>query len=111
MHKITESAIRHQKKFEDKYELIRISELMVNAEYFRGNERFYQYVDCENMCMMGPVNESVFTEGCKTYIEENYRRLISPLLQIRTGANKRKWTPDSAYKTEMERLQKMYLKK
>jgi hypothetical protein len=111
MHKITESAIRHQKKFEDKYELIRISELMVNAQYFNGNERFYQYVDCENMCMMGPVDETLFAEACKTYIEENYRRLISPLLQIRTGANKRKFTPDSAYKSEMERLNKMYLKK
>ena len=111
MHKITESAMRHAKKFEDKYEIIRICELMVNTQFFSGNERYYQYIDCENMCFQGKVDEKLFSEACKLYLEENYRRVISPLLQIRGVGDKKKFTADSAMKSEMERLRKMYLKK
>jgi len=110
-HKITEASSRHQKKFEDKYELIRIAELMVNQQYFAGNERFYMYVDAENMCLMGAVDEKLFNDAAKQFIEENYRRMINPLLAIRGTGNKKKFTADSAIKHEMERLKKMYLKR
>lgn len=111
MHKITESVMRHVKKFEDKYEIIRICELMVNLQFFAGNERFYQYIDCENMCFQGRVDEKLFADSCKQYLEENYRRIISPILQIRSVGDKKKFTADTAIKSEMERLRKMYLKK
>jgi hypothetical protein len=109
-HKITESAQRHQRKYEDKYELIRITELMVNKEYFEGNIRYYQYVDCENMQLLGRVDAQKFEDACKQYLEENYRKTIAPLLQVREGSNKKKWTHESAMKHEMDRLKKMYLK-
>jgi hypothetical protein len=51
-----------------------------------------------------------FEEACSQYLEENYRKIITPLLQIRTEGNKKKWTHESAMKHEMERLKKMYLK-
>ena len=111
MHKITESAMRHAKKFEDKYEIIRICELMVNIQYFLGNERTFQYIDCENMCFQGKVDEKLFADACKQYLEENYRKIISPLLQIRGVGDKKKFTADTAMKSEMERLRKMYLKR
>jgi len=111
-HKITENVSKHQKKFEDKYELLRIAELMVNARYYNGDERFYQYVDCENMCLMGSVDDKLFDEAVTTFIEENYNRVITPLLRIRSGAgNRKKHTADSAIKQEKERIRKMYLKK
>lgn len=103
--------MRHQKKFEDKYELIRIGELMVNKQYFDGNERYYMYIDCENMCFMGNISQKQFDEAAKTYIEENYRRMIGPMLQIRGVGNKKKWTADTAMKSEMDRLRKQYLRK
>ena len=109
-HKITESAQRHQRKYEDKYELIRITEIMVNTQYFGGNERFYQYVDCENMKLQGKVDDKLFTEACKEYLNENYRKVISPLLQIRGTGSKKKFTHDSAIAHELGRLKKMYLK-
>jgi len=111
-HKITENVSKHQKKFEDKYELLRIAELMVNARYYNGDERFYQYVDCENMCLMGNLDDKLFDEAVTTFIEENYNRVITPLLRIRSGTgNKKKHTADSAIKQEKERIRKMYLKK
>jgi hypothetical protein len=84
---------------------------MVNIQYFLGNERTFQYIDCENMCFQGKVDEKLFAEACKQYLEENYRRIISPLLQIRGVGDKKKFTADTAIKSEMERLRKMYLKR
>lgn len=109
-HKITESAQRHQRKYEDKYELIRITEIMVNNQYFSGDERFYQYVDCENMKLQGKVDEKLFVQACKDYLNENYRKVITPLLQIRGVGAKKKYTHDSAIAQELSRLKKMYLK-
>lgn len=109
-HKITESVKRHEKKFEDKYELLRITEFMVNNEYFSDNIRFYQYVDVENMCLIGKIDEKKFDVACTQYLEENYRRVITPMLQVRTSSNKPKYTHDSAMKSELQRLKKMYLK-
>jgi hypothetical protein len=84
---------------------------MVNIHYFVGSERYYQDIDCENMCFQGRVDEKLFADACKQYLEENYRRIISPLLQIRSVGDKKKFTADTAMKSEMERLRKMYLKK
>jgi hypothetical protein len=109
-HKITESSKRHQRKYEDKYELIRITEIMVDTQYFGGNERFYQYVDCENMKLQGKVDDKMFTEACKAYLNENYRKTIAPLLQIRGVGAKKQYTHDSAITHELGRLKKMYLK-
>lgn len=109
-HKITENVSRHQKKFEDKFELLRLCELMVNIKYYMGEERFYQYVDCENMCFQGQVDEKLFNQAVTQYLEENYRRLITPLLAVRAVGNKKKFTADSAMRQETERIKKMYLK-
>jgi hypothetical protein len=109
-HKITESSKRHQRKYEDKYELIRITEIMVDTQYFGGNERFYQYVDCENMKLQGKVDDKMFSDACKAYLNENYRRTITPMLQLRGVGGKKQYTHDSAITHELGRLKKMYLK-
>jgi hypothetical protein len=62
------------------------------------------------MRLLGSVDVKKFEEACSQYLEENYRKIITPLLQIRTEGNKKKWTHESAMKHEMERLKKMYLK-
>jgi hypothetical protein len=109
-HKITESVQRHQRKFEDKYELLRITEIMVGNKYFSGDERFYQYVDCENMKLQGKIDEKLFNQACQEYLDENYRKVIAPLLQIRGTGAKKKFTHESAMAHELGRLKKMYLK-
>ena len=64
------------------------------------------------MCLMGKVNDKLFDEAVTVFIEENYHRVITPLLRIRSGTGSRKkHTADSAIKQEKERIRKMYLKK
>lgn len=110
-HKITESVIRHRNKYEDKYELLRITELMVNYEYEMDNVRFFQYVDCENMRLIGKVDDEKFDQACRQFLEENYHQTINPLLRIRVGVKEKKFTAESAMQSEMDRLRKSYYKK
>lgn len=110
-HKITESVERHKSKYEDKVELLKIAEAMVNSKYFAGNERYFQYVDIENMCLMGKVDEKEFEAACRKYIEENYRRLVTPMLSVRFGNNERKFTADTAVKKLIADYKSMYYPK
>lgn len=110
-HKITDNTKRHIKKFEEIFELLRIVELMVDKEYDNGNIRFYQYVNCEDMKLMGNINKDIFKEACMTYIKENYSKVIGPLLKIVSFQNKKEYTPESAYKEVMQRMENSYLPK
>jgi hypothetical protein len=62
------------------------------------------------MKLQGKVNEKLFVDACKDYLNENYRKVIAPLLQIRGVGAKKKYTHDSAIAHELSRLKKMYLK-
>jgi len=52
----------------------------------------------------------LFTEACKAYLNENYRKTITPMLQFRGNGGKKQYTHDSAIAHELDRLKKMYLK-
>lgn len=107
-HKNLDSVGRHQKKFEDKYELLRLVELMVNSEYQNGNMRYFIYANMDEMKIMGKLDIKKFDMACSQYIEENYRRIITPMLQIKGVGGKSKYTSDTAMKEEMNRLKKLY---
>jgi hypothetical protein len=62
------------------------------------------------MKLQGKVDDKLFTDACKEFLQENYRRTISPMLQIRGVGAKKKFTHDSAMAHELGRLKKMYLK-
>jgi hypothetical protein len=62
------------------------------------------------MKLQGKVDDNLFTEACKAYLNENYRKTIAPLLQIRGVGAKKQYTHDSAITHELGRLKKMYLK-
>lgn len=108
-HKNLDSVAKHQKKFEDKFELLRIVELLVNNEYQNGNKRFYQYVDCDEMRILGKAEPKKVDLAIGTYLEENYRKIISPMLQIKDGSGKSRYTADTARKSEVNRIKSLYL--
>lgn len=109
-HKITESVRKHKSKFEDKYELLQIVENMVDHEYFDlNNERFCQYVDCENMRLMGNIDTKKFESACETYLLDNPQQTINRQLKKRDGTGKLLYTYPTALKVEIDRLKNMYL--
>ena len=107
-HKNTDSVDRHIKKFEDKFELLKISEIMINTQYYNGNERFFLFVDVDREKIVGDFDKPLLNKAIDDYIEKYYRRIISPLLQQRDLKGKKKHTQSSAVKFVKDRIIKNY---
>lgn len=108
-HKITEGVDRHKNKFEDKYELLKIVENIVNDNYYvKKDKRFFMYVDCENM-KIPSVKKSDFRYACRQYIEEYPNLTINKQLKKRDKDGKALYEWSKAMDMELERLETMYL--
>jgi hypothetical protein len=107
-HKNLDSVDRHANKFEDKHEFLRLVEGMVNNEYQSGNKRFYQYVNLDEMKMMGFVDQKKLDVVIDDYIMMNQRKLIRPYLNMRDEKNKAKYTMDDAKRLVKTRLIQTY---
>jgi hypothetical protein len=108
LHKTNDTAERHKNKFEEKTELLQIAEYIVNKRYFDGDERFFVYVDTENMKIRGKFSMEEVENGIHQYIVERYPRIISPMLQLRDRKGKKIHTEESALRTANENLKKQY---
>jgi hypothetical protein len=109
-HRNVESVERHRNKFPDKYEILRIAEIMVNNEYHRGNIRFYVYVDLDELKINGEISEDLINESLIQYINEKKSELVKPYLLQKEG-NKKKYNEESAVQLVKERLLSYYFNK
>lgn len=107
-HKNTESVQRHIKKFPDKFEFMRIAEIMVNNEYNAGNKRFFAYVDMDDEKIRGAFNQEMIDNSIDQFINENYNSLIKPYLVQKDADSKKKWTDQTAVSDVKARMQKVY---
>jgi hypothetical protein len=107
-HKNLDSVDRHANKFQDKHELLRLVEMLVNSEYQNGNKRFYQYINLDEMKMMGFIDQKKFDAVLDDYILANQRRLIKPYLTMRDEKNKAKYTMDDAKRLVKTQLLQTY---
>ena len=103
-HKNLDSVDRHANKFQDKAELLRIVEMLVNTEYSNGNKRFYQYINLDEMKLMGFIDHKKLDAILDEYILANQRKLIKPYLSLRDERNKPKHTLEDAKKLVKTRL-------
>lgn len=95
-HKNVESVERHRNKFPDKYEFMRIAEIMVNNQYFSGNTRFFVYVDMDEEKIRGNISDDMIEHAVEHYINENYQELTKPLLVQKDNKNKKKYNDVTA---------------
>jgi hypothetical protein len=103
-HKNTESVERHRNKFPDKYEFMRIAEIMVNNEYNNGNKRFYVYVDMDEEKIRGNYSDEIVKNAINQYVYENYNEIIKPYLLQKDNSNKKKYTEQTAFKEVCQKL-------
>lgn len=112
-HKNLEGVQKHKKKFEDKEELLTLVEMLVNNEYKSGNNRFYQYVDLDEMKIRnnsnGPLDMKKLDTVINDYIQKNFRSLINPYIRMKDEKGKPLYTLEQAKKTEIDRLKQTYL--
>jgi|TARA_R110000850_G_scaffold7843_3_gene28671 hypothetical protein len=107
-HKNTDSVDRHIKKFEDKFEYLKIAEMMINKQYYNGNERFFLFVDIDAEKILGDFDKSLLNEAIDDYIEKYYRKIIAPMLKQRDLKGKVKYNQASAVNFVRDRIIKNY---
>ncbi len=109
-HKNTDSVDKHRNKFEDKYEMLKLVENYVNNEYHTyNNQRYFCYVDIEDEKIKG-VDRIKFETVVEQYLADNYKKIISPMLQRRDlGKGAKVHTPESAVKEQKSRIMAYYL--
>jgi hypothetical protein len=106
-HKNVESVERHKMKFPDKYEMMRIAEIIVNNEYHKGNNRFFAYVDMDEEKIRGDMSNEIIEAGILQYVYEKNSEIIRPyLFQKENG--KKKYNQETATKEVCERLRRQY---
>lgn len=106
-HKNVESVERHKNKFPDKYEMLRVAEIIVNNEYHRGNNRFFLYVDMDEMKVRGDIKEELITEAIDQLINEKHNELLKPYL-VQRQDGKKKFTEETARLEVLGRLKSAY---
>lgn len=107
-HKNLDSVDRHAQKFEDKYEFLKLVEMLVNNEYNSGNKRFYQYINLDEMQFMGYVDKKKLDLVIDEFIMMNQRKLISPYTRMRDNKNKPLYTVDKAVQMVKKKLLETY---
>ena len=108
LHKTNDTVERHKNKFEEKTEILQIAEYLINNRYFGGDERYFVYVDTENMKIRGKFTREEVENAIHQYITERYPRIVTPMLQIRDKKGKKVYTDETALKTANENLMKTY---
>lgn len=108
-HKNTDSIDRHKLKFEDKYEYLKIAEILVNNEYESGNIRFYCFIDIDNEKIRGNFGKEQMQAAIDEYISLNERKMIRPLLNRRQENGGKIFSSyDEAFHTVRNKLMKTY---
>jgi hypothetical protein len=108
LHKTNDTVERHKNKFEEKTEILQIAENIVNKRYFDGDERFFLYVDVENMKIRGSYTKQDADDAVHQYITERYKRIITPLLQLRDKKGGKIYNDETALKHANRHLTKIY---
>jgi hypothetical protein len=107
-HKNSDSVDRHQKKFQDKYDFLKISEIMVNSEYFNGNKRFFVYVDTDEEKIMGEYTPKMLKDAISEFVATQHNRLVKPQLNKRDEYGNANAEPQKVIREVKDRMFKMY---
>jgi hypothetical protein len=107
-HKNVESVERHKNKFPDKFEYMRIAEIMVNNEYNAGNKRFFVYIDMDEEKIRGKYSQEMIDNAVDQYIAEFYSELLRPYLVRKDSKNKKMYDENKARAEVKARLSAQY---
>ena len=107
-HKNSDSVERHQKKFQDKYEFLKIAEIMINEQYFAEDKYFYLYVDLDQEIILGNYTSKMLKDAIDEFVAENYNRVVKPKLNRRDDYGKSVGDPKKITRQIKDRYFKMY---
>lgn len=82
-HKCEDTVERHNTKFGGNIEHLRILEKMVDIEYYNGNKRFNAYLNKDDGVIQGDFTKKQFQFAIYQYLNDNYKKVVTPLLSKR----------------------------
>lgn len=107
-HKNSDSVDRHQKKFQDKYDFLKIAEIMINQQYFDGEKYFHLYVDLDEEVILGKYTPKMMKDAIDEFVSENYNRLVKPKLNRRDEYGRVSAEPKKVIREVKDRLFKLH---
>jgi hypothetical protein len=108
-HKNNESVDKHEGKFPDKYEVLKVAENMVNKEFHGGNERFCLFVDIDHEKIKGNFSRELFLAGAEDFVRQKYNTLSRSYSGRLDEKGKKSFTYDKIVEAEKQRLLEAYL--
>ena len=82
-HKCDDTVERHKNKFAGNVEHLKVLEKMVDIEYEKGNKRFYAYLNKDEGKIQGVFTKKQFQFAIYQYLQDNYNKVVKPLLNKR----------------------------
>jgi hypothetical protein len=110
-HKNSDSVDKHRTKFEDKYEYLKIAEMLVNQKYNNGDKRYYLYVDLDDEKLIGNISKTDIKNVITEYISKYYKKVINPLLAQRDMDGRQIYNPNQAVAEVKNRIIKEFFTK
>lgn len=108
MHQQTDSLDRHRNKFEDKFDYLKIAEILTKKQYHSGNQRFYLFVDFDNEKIIADVSEQDKQEAINEYASQYYNQVVNPYINKRDIDGNKLYTIESAFVQAKKELYEAY---
>lgn len=108
MHKCTDTVRRHETKFAGEVEHLKICESLVDKRYREGDIRFSCYLDLDRLKIRGQFTREQFQEAILEYINDDYDRILRPMLKRRDEEGRLQYNHAQAVKATSERFMKEY---
>jgi len=80
---ISDSIDRYKNRIPN-FDLFKITQILVDGQYFNGNKRFFVWVDCENEKIIGKFNLLMYNQAAEEYIK-THRAIMRPYLDLHKG--------------------------
>lgn len=110
-HKNLDSVDKHESKIQEKYELFKIVEELVNHQYEIGNKRYYCFVDLDEMKITSKVPDAVFEHAVNEYVRKCYRQTVGAMLKEVDLNGRKAFTNKNAHMVFVKRMRQKYLPK
>ena len=111
LHKCNDTIKRHEKKFEEKTEIMQLAEIIINNRYKQGDTRFFLYVDVDNSKVLGAFTQAEIDTAVQEYVELNQKKLLHPILNKRDLNGNKLNDYNSAITSVINNLKEEYFSK
>lgn len=109
MHRNQDSVDRHRNKFDDKYEYLKLAEMLIENQYEKGNSRYYLWADIDNDKIKSGLPEQEIFEAINEYASQNYNYVVMPYINKRhQNSGQKIYTPEEAFTVAKQKIYEKY---